>query len=102
MFTGDEEFGDNRNELLLTYGFEPVYRAASLRVGARFLGRYYATIDGDFGERSLHEVGWFADFAAGRLRPGLHLRFPIDEDYFRQNHRFILGLHIQVVLSPER
>jgi len=102
MFTGDDEFGDNRKELLLTYGLEPVYRTASLRAGARFLGRYYATVDGDFGERSLHEVGLFADFAAARLRPGLHLRFPIDEDYFRQNHRFILGLHIQVVLSPER
>ena len=98
MFTGDDILNDG-NELLLTYGIEPAYRGASVRAGARLLGRYVATgDDGTFADRSIHQLGLFADFGAGRVRPGVHLRFPIDED-MREDVPWILGLNVQFVLN---
>lgn len=96
--TGDDRFSVNENELMLTYGIEPAYRSANVRAGARFLGRYITTEEGSFAERSMHQVGVFADFGAGHVRPGLHVRMPLDKD-MREDLPWILGLNVQVILN---
>lgn len=97
VFTGDDVLNDD-NEVMLTYGIEPAYRGTSVRAGARLLGRYAATGEGAFADRSMHQLGLFADFGAGRIRPGVHLRLPLDED-LREDLPWILGLNIQFVLN---
>jgi hypothetical protein len=36
--------------------------------------------DLDFGERTFHQLGMFANLLLGRFQPGAQLRIPLDED----------------------
>jgi hypothetical protein len=54
---------------------------SKVSAGAGFSGRLLATEgDLDFGERTFHQLGMFANLLLGRFQPGAQLRIPLDED----------------------
>ncbi|MCK6618946.1 MAG: hypothetical protein HUU32_13015 [Calditrichaceae bacterium] len=76
--TGDSEAD---NELWLAYGFQAGYESQQVGFSIGFTGRLLATEeDLELGERTFHQLGLAADFGLGNVRPGVHLRLPLDED----------------------
>lgn len=49
--------------------------------------------DADFDERSIHQLGFNASAQFGKLRPGLHLRLPLDDD-LQESLDAVLGLNL--------
>ena len=95
IYTGDET--DVDNETTVIYGVEASYRATRVHAGARLSGRYIATEDGSFNERSTHQVGLFASLGSGSIRPTLQFRIPIDDDLSDEmKWSGGVGLHIEL------
>ena len=93
--TGDAE-GDA--EVMLDYGGSAAYVAEVVRAGVGLNGRGMVTADGgDLGERTEHQATLFADFGSGRIRPGVSLRVPLDDDT-RGELSMTLGFSLQYLL----
>jgi hypothetical protein len=69
-----------------------------VHAGARLSARWSATEDGSFGERSLHQVGLFANLGRGNIRPTLQFRIPIDDD-LRESMKWSGGMGVQIQLG---
>jgi len=69
-------------ELWLRYSGQVFFDTGTAAVGAGLSGRYFASDEGDrdFGQKSLHELGLFANLNLGRWQPTFRVRFPLDED----------------------
>ena len=71
---------------------------ASARAGAGITGRWLATADDADDElESTHQFEAAADFLAGRVRPGVTLRVPLDDDLLETD--LVLGLTLGVRLD---
>ena len=67
-------------ELFLNYNFEMWFQAPKFKFGAGFAGRWQATAeDVDFGEASVHQLGFTGVLDLGSFDPGFHVRVPIDD-----------------------
>ena len=78
IYTGD---GSADSELFVLHSAQAWYEAEKVALGAGLSGRFLVTGDGaDLGERTLYELGFFANFDLGTFRPGLQVRFPLDAD----------------------
>jgi hypothetical protein len=100
FFTGDEdeEGFESENETLADYGFAGLYSTGDARFSAGLQGRWNVSADeGDFGENSLHEIGAGADILFRGVRPGVTLRYALDEDV-REVRDFSFGLTLQIPL----
>ncbi len=76
--SGDRE----ETETFILYSVQAFYETGILRFGGGFSGRYLATADnGDFSERSLHQLTFGVDIILGMFRPGAYIRIPLDEEY---------------------
>ena len=74
-----EDGGDS--ELYIDYNAAFWVPFEKLSLGGGFTGRLIATEgDLDFGERTVHQLGLAGNYDAGSLKPGVHLRLPLDED----------------------
>lgn len=72
---------DDDTDIFALYSAQTWYESGKVGVGAGFSGRFIATGDADgFGERSLHQFGFFANYAFGSFLPGFQVRFPLDKD----------------------
>jgi hypothetical protein len=96
IYTGDES--DVDNELMLIYGVEASYRTGFVHAGARLSARYITTEDGSFGEKSLHQVGLFANLGRGSIRPSFQFRIPVDDD-LREQTKWSGGMGLQIELG---
>lgn len=68
-------------EIYLNYNLTAWLRASDLKFGAGVGGRWHASGgDPDFGESSLHQLGFAGVVDLGVVQPGLHLRVPLDDD----------------------
>lgn len=68
-------------DLFLLYSAQAWYETEKVGVGGGFSGRAIATGDEDgFGERSIHQFGFFANYAFGSFLPGFQIRIPLDQD----------------------
>ncbi len=77
--TGDTLADDT--ELWVLYSALAWYEGDIIGAGGGLSGRFLATEgDLDFGERTFHQLGLFANLTLGRWMPGLQLRFPLDDD----------------------
>ena len=77
------------------YGFEGIRLVISLGVTGRFL---VTADEGNFGERSFHQLGGTASLRFGNLLPGVHYRIPLDEDSKRIiDHVF--GFNLNILLN---
>lgn len=80
-------------ELLATYGGQLWYEAPRYNLGAGVMGRAALTEDGDFGERTLHQLGLSGNLVLGNVVPGLQFRVPLDDD---DGVDFVAGLTLAV------
>jgi hypothetical protein len=96
LYTGAET--DVENELLVIYGVEVSYRSNIVHTGARLSARMITTEPGSFNERSVHQLGLFANVGHGVVRPTLQFRIPIDND-LRDQAKWSGGVGLQIELG---
>ncbi len=72
--------GANDTEWFLDYGGQLGYDGPAFFVLGGVTGRYFASGDGDLAERTIHHLVGSLGFKVGRIRPGVELRLPLDED----------------------
>jgi hypothetical protein len=92
-FGGDLADG---TELFLVFGAQVLYHGTSVRAGAGITGRTLVTEDG--GGPPAHQVEAAVDVLSGRVRPGMTLRVPINEDNFFEKDA-VIGLSLNVLLD---
>jgi len=96
--TDKDEFED-ASELFIGYSAQLGYESEPVSVIGGFTGRASLTEeDVDYSERSVHQLGFAASFGLGTVRPGVHLRLPVDED-MKDTMDFVLGFHLGVRLN---
>ncbi|MGH7453200.1 MAG: hypothetical protein ACRENG_17755 [bacterium] len=80
VFTDMEAFNED-TELFASYSAQVGYEFRQVSVMAGFTGRANLTAeDADFSQRSVHQFGAAASLGAGKVRPGVQLRLPLDDD----------------------
>jgi hypothetical protein len=80
------EEDDDEDEVFADYGVAAGYVGQSARLTMRLRGRALLTEDDlDFSERSNHQLGMFADFGSGRVRPGVLALIHLDDGYEPDN-----------------
>lgn len=85
-------------ELFATYGAQFLVHSAQARGGVGIDGRWLATEDGDFGQRSTHQIGIAFDFLRGGVRPGVTLHIPLDDDgILVEAGDAVIGLTLNIV-----
>jgi len=73
--------GSSDNEIFLLHSAQIWYETEKVGVGAGFSGRLLATGDASgFGDRTLYQFGFFANYQFGNFMPGFQMRFPLDKD----------------------
>lgn len=82
-------------DVVLDYGAQYVYRPRAVGFTAGLQGRASVTGDGDFGERTLHDLRLRVDYTSGRLRPAIGFTIPFDDDV-RESMNGVLRLGLQV------
>jgi hypothetical protein len=85
----------NETETFILYGGHIWYSFNLIRLSGGISGRYWASEEGSFAERSLHQLKFGLDIELGGFTPGITLQFPLDEDY-RDFINFVLGFHVGV------
>lgn len=94
FWTGEDDEGATTH--FLDYGVFGHYPVSMARFGAGIAGRWNLSEDeGSFSENSLHHLGLSADYLVRRVRPGIQVRIPLDEDY-RDMVSSSVGLYVQV------
>ena len=78
---GDEVTVEDDTQLRLDYGAQFVYRPGVIGVTLGAQGVALLTGDGDFAERTIHELRARLDFTAGRVRPAIGFTFPLDDSW---------------------
>ncbi len=95
----DNSGGSSNNDIHVIYSAQAWYEAGKIGVGGGLSGRAIATGDADgFGERSLHQFGFFANFALGQIITGIQARVPLDSDLKNSGMNTIFSLSIGVKL----
>ncbi len=96
FWRGDDDLGETMTAL--DYGVMALVPRGAARFGGGVTGRWDVSADEDgFAENSLHQLGLNADYAFGRMRPGITLRVPLDSDY-RDMVKSSVGISLQVTL----
>jgi hypothetical protein len=81
-------------EVAIDYSVELWYAPQRFALGGGFFGRMFATEeDANFDERTLHQIGLAATYTAGKFKPGIHLRLPLDE-VFDSELDYVYGVNI--------
>ncbi len=92
--------GDGSNQdtdVFVLYSAQAWFENETVGVGGGLSGRFVATGDADgFGERSLHQFGFFANFSFGSVMPGFQVRFPLDEDLERFNTSYSFSIGVKL------
>ncbi len=86
---------NDETEYGLNYAARIWYDGNQVRIGGGFSGRFILSGEGDFSERSMHQLGFNADLLVGQSRPGVYFRLPLDEDW-NDVVNFIFGLKFDV------
>lgn len=82
------------NNTLIDYGAQASTDVQLFRFAGALTGRYAASGDGTFSERSNHFATGMASVALGGFRPGLSVRLPFDSD-IRDQVPWMLGLSLE-------
>jgi hypothetical protein len=95
----EERYYGGDNELYLLYSAQAGYETETVSYQGGATGRCVLTTDdGNFGERSVHELGMAASFGVGKVWPGVQFRLPLDAD-LKEVLDFSVGLHVAVRLE---
>lgn len=87
-----EENGGNNT--LIDYGAQASTDIDQFRFGGALTGRYAASGDGTFSERSNHFATGMASVALGGFRPAVSIRLPFDDD-LRKQVPWTIGLSLE-------
>ena len=85
------------SEVWIRYSAQTLFTSGPSSIGIGFSGRYLAMEDNtdDFGEKSWHEIGIFANWDLGTWKPSARIRLPLDEDLKDlYDAGFVLGIGI--------
>jgi hypothetical protein len=82
-------------ELLLDYGIQGGYDNGRASFGISFTGRGIVTEPGSIGERTVHDLAVGGSMTFGRIRPGIQIRVPLENDV-GQALNYSLGLTVQM------
>lgn len=95
--TASNHEGDD-TETFLDYGAQGFWVQGPLDLRLHVAGLYNATAEGgDFGERSMHQLGLAASYLLAGVRPGISLRLPLDHD-MTETLDYVLGITLEVPL----
>lgn len=82
------------NDLYVDYASQAGCQFSRLELLAGLSGRYLVTENGmDFGARTIHQLGFSANYALGPFLPGAHFRLPLDDD-LRRDLDFVFGVSV--------
>lgn len=87
----------SESELVLAYSGQVGYENRALSLLGGLSGQLVVTEDGNFGERSIHQMGGGLSVGSGSIRPGAQLRLPLDND-LTEVLDMVLGLSLAVAL----
>ncbi len=91
--------GNDGTELFLLYSAQAGYESERVHVGGSVGGRWFLTVEnGDFGERTLHQLGLAASVGLGKAWPGVQIKLPLDND-LEQIWDFIIGVNLGIQLE---
>lgn len=95
--TASNNEGDD-TETFVNYGAQAFWVQGPLDLRLHVGGLYAATAEsGDFGERSMHQLGLAGSYLLGGVRPGISLRLPLDHD-LTETLDYVLGITLEVPL----
>lgn len=86
---------DGGSQWLLGYSAQVGYETEPFSVNAGFTGRANLSEEGNFGERSVHQLGLAANLGLGNVRPGIHFRMPLDQDT-RDGLDYVVGINLGI------
>lgn len=91
--------GGGDSEVYGLYTVQFIYLGPQAEVTVGLSGRVWITEGAlDFGQRSVHQLDAAVSLAGQKVRPGLQLRVPVDED-FQDVVDAVVGLQVAVVLD---
>lgn len=86
------------SEWLLGYSAQVGYETQPFSLNAGLSGRANLSGEGDYGERSIHQLGLSANLGLGQFRPGVHFRMPLDQDT-REGLNYVVGINLGIQLE---
>lgn len=86
------------SEWLLGYSAQVGYETQPFSVNAGLTGRANLSGEGDYGERSIHQLGLSANLGLGQFRPGVHFRMPLDKDT-KEGLDYVVGVNLGIQLE---
>ncbi len=87
---------DDDVELFIGYSAQAGYESEQFSILGGVSGRALLTEEGgNFGDRSVHQLGINASMGLGKVRPGVHFRLPLDED-LKEAIDSVLGVNLGV------
>lgn len=96
--TDKDEFEDG-SELFIGYSAQAGYESEQVSILGGVTGRANMTEENaDFGERSVHQLGFNASVGLGNVRPGIHFRLPLDDD-LKDSMDFVMGFNLGIQLK---
>ncbi len=94
--SGNENADDT--EGFFIYGLQVGLVQPTFRLNMEFFGRYLATKEeGNFGQRSYHQLKISTYFGWGKIWPGVILKVPLDQD-FRDILNSVFGVQVKFLL----
>jgi hypothetical protein len=84
------------------YSAQVWHESRRVHVGGGVTGRmlfldFYNGRGGGIGKVTTHQLGVFANFPAGRVQPGVHIRVPLDEDLI-YDLNLVVGVNLGITL----
>jgi hypothetical protein len=78
---GDDVTSDDDTQLRLDYGAQFVYRPSAIGMTLGAQGQATLSGDGNFAERTIHELRARLDYTTGRVRPAVGFVLPLDDTW---------------------
>jgi hypothetical protein len=99
LINHNKEKNEDATEWFLGYSAQAGYESERVSVLGGVTGRANISEgDLDFGERSIHQLGFNASVGLGNVRPGVHFRLPLDDD-LKNSLDFVLGFNLGIQLK---
>jgi len=98
LLVSTQDGGGDDTEVYAQYFLIGEFTGGKFTLKSGFTGRaILSESDLDFGDRSTHQFGLGGTLSTGTVRPGLHLRIPLDEG-LKDNVDYVVGLNVTIVL----
>jgi hypothetical protein len=83
----------NESEFFVDYNLSVRKTFAQAVLGAGFSGKFVATEEGSFDEKTVSQLGAYAHYNGSQFKPGAFIRFPLDKA-FREVVDMVFGVRL--------